>query len=337
MVDLHVGPWNEELADESSGEYDSPPQNDNPPGCPSLAFTFGHLAYQLKDPKADPDGSGQIYYQTVTTQPNLTTMICYQQLDEMQTNVTFLPPDFTISTAQPPVPHEDSVRHLAGGPHGETSFEYRPQEHIQDELKMLGQTQYPNAGSDWPLLDNFFIAVLSGKHPIDPANLTGEAHQDKLMKAVQGFYRRYMAQAISANMRVRAPSAAPEIYTGTWQDPHGWRIKQNVGSKIAIQVSLGIMFVCGASAYLLVQMRHMLPHDPCSIAGVGSFLAGSDMCGEHMCRAMPDGVQWMSDHELAQNRVWDGQLFSIGWWEPKKKGEAQRFGIDVGRAKKDPS
>jgi hypothetical protein len=182
-------------------------------------------------------------------------------------------------------------------------------------------------------LDNFFIATLAGKHPTEPANLTGEANQDNLMKAVQGFYRRYMAQAISANMRVSAPSASPEIYTGTWQDPNSWRIKQNVGSKIVIQVFLGIMFVCGALAYILVKMRHTLPHDPCSIAGVCSLLAGSEMCGEQMRSAMPDGVQWMSDKELEKNRVWEGWLFSIGWWEPKR-GEAKRFGIDVGRAEK---
>jgi hypothetical protein len=332
MLDLHVGPWNEGLVDESSGEYDTPPQNDNPPGCPSLAFTFGHLAYKLKDPVTDNE-TGQTYYQTVATQTNLTTMICYQLLDEIQSNVTFLPPDFTISTAQPPIPHEDSVRHLASGPHGETSFEYRPQSHITNELKVLGQTQYPNPSLDWPILDNFFLAVLAGKHPIEPANLTGEANQDNLMKAVQGFYRRYMAQAISANMRVSAPSASPEIYAGTWQDPNGWRIKQNVGSKIAIQVFLGIMFVCGTLAYILAKMRHTLPHDPCSIAGVGSLLAGSELCGEQMRRAMPDGVQWMSDKELKQNRVWEGWLFSIGWWE-RKGGEAKRFGIDVGRAEK---
>jgi Protein of unknown function (DUF3433) len=137
MLDLHVGPWG--AVDESSGENDSPPQNDNPPGCPSLAFTFGHLAYKLKDPITDNE-TGQTYYQTVTTQPNLTTMICYQLLDEIQSNVTFLPPDFTVSTTQPPVPHEDSVRHLASGPHGETFFEYRPQAHMQDELKVLSQT-----------------------------------------------------------------------------------------------------------------------------------------------------------------------------------------------------
>jgi hypothetical protein len=182
-------------------------------------------------------------------------------------------------------------------------------------------------------LDNFFIAILAGKYPIEPANLTGEANQDNLMKAVQGFYRRYMTQAISANMRVSAPSAPPEIYTGTWQDPNSWRIKQNVGSKIAIQVFLGIMFVCGALAYILVKMRHMLPHEPCSIAGICSLLAGSEMCGEQMRSAMPDGVQWMSDKELEKNRVWEGWLFSIGWWEPKR-GEAKRYGIDVGRAEK---
>jgi hypothetical protein len=191
-LDLHVGPWNEDLVDESSGEFDNPPQQDNSPGCPSLAFTFSHLGYELQDPMTDNE-TLQTYYQLVTTQSNLTTMICYHLLEEIQANVTFLPPDFTVSTLQPAVPDEDSVRYLASGPHGQTSFEYRPQTHIQNELAVFGQSQYPNLGSNSQPLDNFFVVVLAGKHPIEPANLIVEANQDKLMNAVQSFYRRYMA------------------------------------------------------------------------------------------------------------------------------------------------
>jgi hypothetical protein len=76
MLDLHVGSLNKEVVDESPGESDSPPQNDNPPGCPSLAFTFGHLAYELEDATTD-NVTRETYDQTVTTQHNLTTMICY--------------------------------------------------------------------------------------------------------------------------------------------------------------------------------------------------------------------------------------------------------------------
>lgn len=77
----------------------------------------------------------------------------------------------------------------------------------------------------------------------------------------------------------RRRCASPETYTTSWQDPSVHRLKQTNASKIALQAMLGAMFVCGAAAYWMMDTRTLLPHNPCSIAGTVSLLAGSEMCG----------------------------------------------------------
>jgi hypothetical protein len=43
---------------------------------------------------------------------------------------------------------------------------------------------------------------------------------------------------------------------------------------IILQVLLGIMALCATATYWLRDVRHLLYHDPYSIAGVASLLAG---------------------------------------------------------------
>ena len=55
---------------------------------------------------------------------------------------------------------------------------------------------------------------------------------------------------------------------------------------------------------------------------------------------VPAGAEFMSEKELA--RVFDGYLFSLGWWGDsseqegtgvvRHKQQLQRFGIDIGRS-----
>ena len=129
------------------------------------------------------------------------------------------------------------------------------------------------------------------------------------------------------------PTTAPQIFTGTWTDPNRGRLTQNNASKIALQTMLGAMFVCGIVAYALIGAQETLPHNPCSIAGTASLLAGSEMCGERMQARMPEGVEWMSNEVLTWHRVWDRWVFSMRLWDgaPGEQGQ-RRFGIDVGAA-----
>jgi hypothetical protein len=316
ILDLHVGPWTAEFED-SSGETTTDIQGDNPPGCPSLAFIFGYVSV---------NGAAK---------SNVTTMMCYQLLEEVQTNATFYLPGFTISASNPPVPDESTVKYLHSSSNGDTAFEFRPQSHFDNEFAMFGEAGHGSGEvSDLSSSDPFFQAVLVGRNPVAPEDLVGPENQNKLLTAIQGFYRRYMAQAISANMRVKDTTPTPQTFTGTFMDPGNGRLKQNNAAKITLQVLLGIMFIFGALAYGLTNIRNSLPHDPCSIAGVASLLAGSEMCSESIGSLIPDGAEWMSDKELKQHNVWQGWLFSLGWWD-WRWGEKRRYGIDIGRAEKE--
>jgi hypothetical protein len=87
--------------------------NDNPPGCPSLAFTFGYFQHGMTDPA------------------NVISMICFQKMQEVMTNVTFrLDELHAIDTRSPPVPDESSIRHLENGNTSSFTFEYRLQNNL---------------------------------------------------------------------------------------------------------------------------------------------------------------------------------------------------------------
>ena len=63
------------------------------------------------------------------------------------------------------------------------------------------------------------------------------------------------------------------------------------------------MFLCESLAYLLTDMRRTLPHNPHTIAGSMSLLAGSEMA---LRAVVPEGAEWMSDEELKKAGVFKG-------------------------------
>lgn len=79
------------------------------------------------------------------------------------------------------------------------------------------------------------------------------------------------------------------------------------------------MFVCGISSYLIIDTKEVLPHDPCSIAGLASLLAGSSMCEES---TLSEG----REDRIVYESLWNSRLFGLGFWS-SSEGRA-RFGID---------
>jgi hypothetical protein len=256
---------------ESRGQY----IGDNPPvGCPSLAFTFGH--FQLDS----------------TDKSQVTTMICYQEMQGLNANVTLRPNSTTIDPNQPPVVQENSVflrENPLANNSGVKTFDFRIQNNLAQEMTLF------NGGSGTPATDPsstntfdiFFQAIINGSSPHDPASLAGPDNQDVLVDAITRFYQIYMAQAISANMRgpvkslsdssrlLRRQSSSLVTTSPTTIDTP--RLVQDTDSKLILQVLLGIMAALSASAYLLTKFHRVLPCNPCSIAGTMSLLAGSDL------------------------------------------------------------
>lgn len=320
MLDLHPGDSNYTF-----GELTLPLQDNSPPGCPSLAFTFGNFSIQrLIDFSDDSPEPPDVF----------TTMSCYQLMAEIQTDVILSVPDFRVSSA---VPDESTIKYLASGPNGETEFGWRPQVHFELEVTIWdSNVSFGGFGSpsvvqlyDNPNynIDGFFALLLQPGRGFYAEEMLGAGNQDRLLDGIQSVYRRYMAQVASAKMRVPAGAAsAQERYTATWENPKRGVLRQSNGSKLVLQVLLAVMFVCGVAAYLLVETGEVLPHDPCSIAGLASLLAASSMCsGEPAAGGQTERSSTQDD------AYWDSTLFSLGWWE-SPACEGGRFGIDAGEA-----
>lgn len=319
MLDLHPG-----VSNDTYGEFSVPLEENSPVGCPSLAFTFGKYT-GLDDRPGDTDTP-------VNPRPDaFTTMWCYQQMAEVQTDITLSIPDFTVTSA---VPDESTTKFLPSGPDGRTAFSWRPQLHFVNEVVVwegnitFGEpvsmvTPEFNPYLTYPNIDGFFALLLYPGTASYVEDMLGADNQDRLLEGIKSLYRRYMAQVASAKMRVLATNSVPETYTAHWENSHRGVLRQSPGSKLSLQIILGVMFACGVAAYLLVETSEVLPHDPCSIAGLASLLAGSSLCSGEVSEQAGGG---------ADQKVFGGaQLFSLGWW-PSPGSQEGRFGIDVGEA-----
>ncbi|KIW33754.1 uncharacterized protein PV07_00578 [Cladophialophora immunda] len=347
---------------ENRGQYIS----DNPAvGCPSLAFTFGH--FQLDN----------------TDRSQVTTMVCYQEIQGLNANVTLQPNSTTIDSSHPPIVVGSSI-FLHDNPlsnhSGVKSFDFRIQNNLAQEMTVFngeGGTPASNPSST-NTFDIFFQAIINGSEPHEPASLAGPDNQDVLIDAINRFYRIYMAQAISTNMRgplnslstssrLARRQTSSTITTPTTIDTP--RLVQDKDSKLILQILLGIMTALAASAWLTTKFRHVLPCNPCSIAGTMSLLAGSDLChstddGLCECCGKPrrrsfgydagnrpesihagpdengedvderqqiisDGAEWMRASQF--ETVFGGKRYSMGWWRERRLiGKRRRFGVDVG-------
>jgi hypothetical protein len=254
---------------EERGQYIS----DNPPvGCPSLAFTFGQF-------KLDSDDKEQV-----------TTMICYQEIQTLKANVTLKSNSTDIDHEHPPVVQDGTVTVLENPDSNNRakSFDFRIENNLAQEMTLFnGGNSTPAADpSSTATLDIYFQAIIEGPDKTDPASLVGLDNQGVLQEAVNKFYQMYMAQAISANMRepvanntsrlVRRQSSSTTLITDT-TITHP-RLVQHKESKILLQILLGLMTALAAAAWSITKFRHVLPCNPASIAGTMALLAGSDLC-----------------------------------------------------------
>lgn len=254
---------------------------------------------------------------------------CYQSLQEVMTNITLLLPSLALDPAHVPAPLENTAHYLHNGSNGQ-DWEFP----INAFLVSLATPDTDPTHE----LDGFMQAIVNGTDGIPGTEFVGPAGLPHLLNASNKLYSTYMAQAISANMRnstIPDGQALP-TYQANVANPYKQRLKQNNAPKITLQILLGLMSFCGIMAYVLMETKTVLPHNPCSIAGMATLLAGSEMCTR---RVIPDDADRMSERELQKAGIFNGRVFSMGWWGEEVPGstlpgKGRRFGIDVGRADK---
>jgi hypothetical protein len=184
-------------------------------------------------------------------------------------------------------------------------------------------------------LDAFYGTAVHGRYGTPVEELIGAENADRLVEVTSHLYGQYMAQAISVNMRNTSgvPVNASQEIKDALAYHTAYRLTQNKVSKIILQALLSIITICNLLAWFFSgNTKDLLYHNPCSIAGTASLIAGSELWSSGF---LPKDIACLSDEELKEKKILDGWLFSLGWWTgsgERAQRPPKRFGIDVGRA-----
>ncbi|UKZ53144.1 hypothetical protein TrVGV298_006935 [Trichoderma virens] len=294
-------------------------QTDN--GCPTFAVTLGlmQLKKSGKGSKAKITGFEQ----------DLATLVCYQNIEQVMANVTWQLPQFSFDPNQLPTTNEGTAKLLKTNRSSER-FPFLPNAWLNGLSSPLFNQTVPgpnNTNYTNNYIDSFIQALVMTKNgrPVD--ELAGAKNVDNLRNATQRLYGDYMAQAISLNMRDNSTSGnGPSLPTfdGVVTSSGHQRLQQNRGPKIALQVVLGVMIACGIATRLLLPVRDVLPHNPCSIAGAATLMAGGEMVSR---LATPSTSEWVDGRHMSVENLPTNGLYSLKWWRDEKG--IDRYGIDL--------
>ncbi len=300
----------------------------------AAGFASGTKTNQMMNISTDTDDTDNILADRWDMKTDLVVALCYQTLEEVQTDVTFNWPNMTTSQINTPVPDESTARIIMSNetstPTWVMNTTGRPASPhwFGISLNMFLWALYDNSTSA-NCLDAWFTTLQNSKGGQPLSELLGQANQAALVNASSQLYARYAVQAINANMRISGGHVEQDLplYNGTLSVPV-LRLKQNKGPKTVLQVLLGVMAVWGAIAYSMLKTKEVLRQSPCSIAGKMELLAKSELCSSR--KVIPEGAEWWDEKQRRQYGLFDGWFFSLGWWGTESKW----YGIDIGSAEK---
>ena len=300
------------------------------PSCPSVSYSLGMARAGTKI-GSSTDSNGVPW----SSKQNITVVYCYQRLEQVMTNVTFSYPDFTINSTIPPIPLDETAIIIT-------------QNNTQNWFDISTNT-FINSLQNLPIsmtgrnnIDSFIQALSWGHNAVPLDQLYNSEDMSTLNAAANRLYGQYIAQAISANMRTSVPpnstntiyniNQKPSNYTATLHQPTH-RLHQNRRPKIVLQAMLAFLALCAMATYIMMDTKRVVPHNPCSIAGMMSFLAESKMCRTR--EVIPEGSEWETEQEWGREGAFGGLVFRMGWWRVNEdtlgeEGKNRRiFGIDV--------
>jgi hypothetical protein len=172
-------------------------------GCPSLAFIVGTVSLRnlTNSTKDSTDSQSLDKSRIAVSHGNLSALVCTQNLQQVETDLTLDYPSMAINKNKPPRPDEATSKWIRNpaSKQGGTAFQFVPK-------NMMISLNSPNVSSDsTEELDRFVQAatyVAQKEEGLNSTDLFGIANLDNMVSALQKMYGRYMAQALSNNMRV---------------------------------------------------------------------------------------------------------------------------------------
>lgn len=239
------------------GIYPNHPPQLNEAGCHSLVFFFGAF------PPTIPDSNDN--FNLSSSESVVTTLACRQLIQEVDTDIELLSVSMTMSPSRPPVPREETVRYVNSGAAMSSNVqEFQVMYPIDSQFFPVTDDPYQSALlRSFDGLDNFYKAILLTTDVREPSELVGEKNIARLANVTSKMYGRYMAQVMS---RIVRTSGSEELRPAFLEHTE-MRLVQNSKPKLALQILLAVMTVCGIAAWALLPASKLLPHDPCSIAG----------------------------------------------------------------------
>ncbi|KAF9633215.1 hypothetical protein BFW01_g4109 [Lasiodiplodia theobromae] len=300
----YFGRWEEAGYDETT----------RPPGCPPILSTFGRVE------------------NTVVVQA--THLACYPYVEKVDANVTLALPDYRVDIDQrppeaPPIGHGDFFSDEFWGFTG-TSY--------LAGYRLTNPNPRNVTDEDFASL---YGLVVWGPDGVPKEELLQD--KEKLLSRVEKVYAQVVAQLVNKEREWLGNGTAEasrkkrdtDEFTGTILYTARTRLKQSPISTRILEALLAIMFICAALSAALLDTNRVLPKNPCSIAAVATLLAGSELLA-----SIPRGAEWMSDKQLKESGVFEGKVYSMGWWGGSvgdsdgsiSSSGGRRFGIDIGTA-----
>ncbi|KAH4044028.1 hypothetical protein HBH69_234610 [Parastagonospora nodorum] len=259
----------------------SSPYNDRP--CPTSYGLYG--TWQGKKAK------------------ELNVVLCWSSVQELQASARFSMPGWRLRSLQA---DEQTVRNISATP--------------DTQLDMASRVFGGSKGNVSTSLDNVFTAFLrnSTTNTMETSLLQLE-NWDKLYARMNSVYGRAAAQIMSREGRFTNLTSTSTTIPAQQTSYSTHRLRQNLVSTRVLQGLLIAMIVCALISLLTIDLRNVLPKNPCSIAAQASLVAGSQMMKD-----LPTEAQWMSDKEF--EKLFEGGRYRMGW---SGEGEEERFGIDA--------
>ncbi|KAH8426505.1 DUF3433 domain-containing protein [Aspergillus melleus] len=286
----------------------------NPEGCPSVGFSFG------------------AFIPLSTNMTEVTSGVCDQYIEEVTTEARFILPSLELDPSNPPVPDE-STAHVLGDGHGFDMRQYRPQYNIEQSIL------YFNANASG-YMDTFYQVVVHGIDGIPESDLVGKDNIPRLLNATSDLYGKYMAIAISYNMRQNTTfkkdddlgSAASRSIQGQNDDSNfeasvvypSARLKIDRRASLALEILLAIAFICSAIACALAWTPVFIMQNPGQISGAVALVAGSTLASR---KVILEGTEWLSNKQTQERKIFAGLRLRLGWIDDDD-GRG-RYGIDV--------
>ncbi|KAI5226172.1 hypothetical protein E4T40_03194 [Aureobasidium subglaciale] len=242
---------------------------DNDADCPSLVFYIA---------KWSPLPNSKDYML------DFNALSCKQVVDEVQVNATLLYPSMELDPPITPKVLEGVTTNVVdterNGSVETWQVGYQFDKWDTSQIIVTGGTSRA-----WnPYVSRYYQMVVNGTREVRPVfldDMIGEANIDNFSIATQGLYGIYMAELLSTK---KQDLFTPTSVQASIEAMTEWRVKQHEPSKIVLQVILGIMAVCGLLTWLCMETKEVLPHNPCTIAGMISFFADSSLWSDALAK-----------------------------------------------------